>query len=166
MSYDSEADAAYIRLQREISGDVDRTVMVDPSEIEGMINLDLDVDGRVLGIELLDASKKLPREMLRQMGATDDPAAGSLPGTSSRTHRPGLVGSNWLTESKQRRPVDDPAPDDRCGTHDRLPPSARSLQVDRGSALRLEIRWPPTGVTSYQGLSDPSGSVAAWTLQR
>jgi len=68
VSYDSEADAAYIRLQREISGDVDRTVMVDPSEIDGMINLDLDLHGRVLGIEVLDASKKLPMEMLRQMG--------------------------------------------------------------------------------------------------
>ena len=42
--------------------------MVDPSEIDGMINLDLDVHGRVLGIELLDASRKLPTEMLSQMG--------------------------------------------------------------------------------------------------
>jgi hypothetical protein len=32
-----------------------------------MINLDLDLHGCVLGVEVL-ASKKLPREMLREMG--------------------------------------------------------------------------------------------------
>jgi Uncharacterized conserved small protein len=66
MTYDPEADAAYVYLVDEIgAGEVERTVPVDPVEIGGMINLDFDADGYLLGIEILDASKFLPPELLR-----------------------------------------------------------------------------------------------------
>jgi uncharacterized protein YuzE len=63
-TYDPEADAAYIQLVDEIApGGVARTVGCDPAEVGGMINLDFDSQGRLLGIEVLDASELLPREM-------------------------------------------------------------------------------------------------------
>ena len=63
--YDREADAAYIYLANEIlSGGVARTVSVDPQDIGGMVNLDLDHEGRIIGLEVMDASKKLPQELL------------------------------------------------------------------------------------------------------
>jgi uncharacterized protein YuzE len=63
--YDPDADAAYIRLQDDIgAGGVDRTVMCDPAEVGGMINLDFDAEGHLVGIEVMDASKLLPPELL------------------------------------------------------------------------------------------------------
>jgi uncharacterized protein YuzE len=50
MTYDPEADAVYMHLGR---GKVDRT------EEAGPFVYDLDADGRVLGIEILSASKVL-----------------------------------------------------------------------------------------------------------
>lgn len=65
-TYDPEADAAYIQFVEEIGvGGVTKTVGCDPLEVGGMINLDFDRDGRLLGIEVLDASRILPREMLK-----------------------------------------------------------------------------------------------------
>ena len=50
MTYDPEADAAYIYLGR---GQVDR------QEEHGSFIVDVDTEGRVLGIEILSASKVL-----------------------------------------------------------------------------------------------------------
>ncbi|MFF8315561.1 DUF2283 domain-containing protein [Streptomyces bobili] len=36
----------------------------DPIEVNGMINLDFDADGVLIGIEVLDARSKLPRHVL------------------------------------------------------------------------------------------------------
>lgn len=41
--------------------------MCDTREIDGMINLDFDDDGRLLGIEIMDARSKLPLEVLKQL---------------------------------------------------------------------------------------------------
>lgn len=69
MSYDPDADAAYVYLVDEIGArGVDRTVPVDPSEVGGMINLDFDAEGRLLGIEILDASRLLPPGLLPGSG--------------------------------------------------------------------------------------------------
>jgi uncharacterized protein YuzE len=66
VDYDASADAAYIHLIPEIAaGSVEKTVPVDPREIDGMINLDSDSDGRMVGIEVLDASQLLSPETLR-----------------------------------------------------------------------------------------------------
>jgi uncharacterized protein YuzE len=67
ITFDPTADAAYIYLVDEIApGGVAKTYPCDPREVGGMINLDFDSDGRLLGIEVLDASKKLSAELLRQ----------------------------------------------------------------------------------------------------
>ena len=66
VTYDPEADAAYIHFQAEIApGAAVRTVCVDEQEIDGMVNLDLDKTGRILGVEVLEAARLLPRDLLR-----------------------------------------------------------------------------------------------------
>lgn len=66
MRYDREADAAYICVaEGSPVGGVARTVSVDPWDIGGMVTLDLDHEGRIVGIEVMDASSKLSRELLR-----------------------------------------------------------------------------------------------------
>jgi len=65
ITYDERADAAYIYLIKPDSeSDVRRTVACDPTH--EMINLDFDLDGRLIGIEVLDARKKLPAELLKE----------------------------------------------------------------------------------------------------
>lgn len=63
--YDRIADAAYIQLVEEIgAGGVANTYLCDPAEVGGMINLDFDSAGRLVGVEVLDASKLMPPELL------------------------------------------------------------------------------------------------------
>jgi uncharacterized protein YuzE len=50
IEYDKEVDALYIRLQEAY---VDRTV-----EIEEGVNIDLDDNGKLIGIEVLDATER------------------------------------------------------------------------------------------------------------
>lgn len=65
VTYDAVVDAAYIYLTTEIpAGGIARTVPVDPREIDGMINLDFDAEGRLVGIEVLDASRFLGPQFL------------------------------------------------------------------------------------------------------
>ncbi len=67
MSFDKEVDAAYITFADSIGvGGVKKTYPCDPREVGGMINLDFDADGRLVGVEVLDASRLLPEELLRQ----------------------------------------------------------------------------------------------------
>ncbi len=65
ITYDRTVDAAYIYLiDDNRSGKVKKTYPCDPVEVKGMINLDFDNEGRLIGIEVLDASNKLPSELL------------------------------------------------------------------------------------------------------
>jgi uncharacterized protein YuzE len=51
IEYDSEADALYIQL---------RAAYVDNNiDIEESVTVDVDKDGHIIGVEILDASKKL-----------------------------------------------------------------------------------------------------------
>jgi uncharacterized protein YuzE len=50
IEYDREVDALYVRLQEKY---VDRTV-----EIEEGLNIDLDENGRLIGLEVLDATER------------------------------------------------------------------------------------------------------------
>jgi len=56
VSYDKEVDAAYIRLS-----DLKPVGVVEISE---GVNLDMTEAGEIVGIEILDASKKFPLESL------------------------------------------------------------------------------------------------------
>lgn len=67
ISYDDSVDAAYIKLKTED----DRTPFgftycCDPAAVDGQINLDFDLDGRLIGIEVLSASTKLPLDLLKR----------------------------------------------------------------------------------------------------
>jgi len=65
--YDRSVNSAYIFLEDKIYfGRVKKTYPCDINEVGGMINLDFDVDGRLVGVEVLDASKLLPKELLDQ----------------------------------------------------------------------------------------------------
>lgn len=60
MQYDSEADAAYLYLQHPIAaGSVKKT-----TELNDDVSIDFDAKGKLLGIEILHASKRLPKKEL------------------------------------------------------------------------------------------------------
>jgi uncharacterized protein YuzE len=64
ISYDADADAAYIHLGRE-TGAARRTTTqaATPDGADGFVALDWD-DGRLIGIEILDASRRLSQDLL------------------------------------------------------------------------------------------------------
>lgn len=65
ISYDRSPDAAYIYLADSIApGAVSKTYPCDPREVGGQINLDFDASGKLLGIEVLDASQFLTADLL------------------------------------------------------------------------------------------------------
>lgn len=64
ITYDKEADASYIFFQEPGNQKVAKTYLCNPSEINGMINIDFDSNGKIIGIEVLDASKKLPKSII------------------------------------------------------------------------------------------------------
>ncbi|MEK6823493.1 MAG: DUF2283 domain-containing protein [Nanoarchaeota archaeon] len=55
IEYDKEVDAAYLYFKEIVDGEITQTISLNES-----VNLDLDKEGRTLGIEILDASKNLP----------------------------------------------------------------------------------------------------------
>ena len=64
ISYDPEADAVYIHLGRE-TGAAGRTTTqaATPDGVDGFVALDWE-DGRIIGIEILDASRRLSQDLL------------------------------------------------------------------------------------------------------
>ena len=60
ITFDKEADAAYIYLKDILPGEVAETISLNDS-----VNIDLDKDGKTLGIEILDATKNLPINTLK-----------------------------------------------------------------------------------------------------
>lgn len=68
VTYDKSVDAAYIYIEDNFARRaVAKTYCCDPREVDGQINLDLDAHGRLLGIEVLDASKKLPASIMQEL---------------------------------------------------------------------------------------------------
>ncbi|MEV6326975.1 DUF2283 domain-containing protein [Streptomyces sp. NPDC051909] len=65
VTYDGEANAAYVYLDHpEVRQRVAHTYPCDPAKVGGMINLDFDKDGRLVGVEVLDADTKVPQYLL------------------------------------------------------------------------------------------------------
>lgn len=66
ITYDKEADAAYIYFVDKIEkGGVEQTYLLDEFfDLKGMVNLDLDAQGRLLGLEVLEAKSQLPPEVI------------------------------------------------------------------------------------------------------
>lgn len=75
MKYDGDADAAFIYFVEQVPpGGVARSEMCDLEVSEGAVILLLDEDDRVLGIEVLGASRLLPPQVLES--GTDAPEEG------------------------------------------------------------------------------------------
>ena len=66
MRYDEQADAAYISLLEIDPGDVGYTHEVVFDGQRDFINLDFDREGRLIGVEILGASRQLPPQVLGQ----------------------------------------------------------------------------------------------------
>jgi uncharacterized protein YuzE len=67
LQYDPSVDAAYLFIS---DGDarppIGFTYPCDPEQVDGQIHLDFDVSGRLCGVEILNASKKLSPDVLKQ----------------------------------------------------------------------------------------------------
>jgi uncharacterized protein YuzE len=80
LTYDARADAAYVYLDDIRPGEVRRAYVCDEAIVEGTIVLDFGADGRLLGIEVLDAAARLPKAALAAAERIDDPPyAGTRP---------------------------------------------------------------------------------------
>ncbi|MFE5594575.1 DUF2283 domain-containing protein [Streptomyces sp. NPDC056549] len=65
VTYDKVADAAYVYLtEPHARVQSARMYPCDPVDADAMINLDFDEQGRLIGIEVLDAGSKLPEYLL------------------------------------------------------------------------------------------------------
>ncbi|MER7009693.1 DUF2283 domain-containing protein [Dactylosporangium sp. NPDC000555] len=65
VTYDQKANAAYVYFSDpQARTKVARMHPCDPVEVGGMINLDFDEKGCLIGIEVLAASSKLPQYLL------------------------------------------------------------------------------------------------------
>jgi uncharacterized protein YuzE len=75
ITYDSSVDALYIELRKAQA--------MDSDDIEDGVVVDFDADGHVIGIEVLDASKRLTPEELKNVTyenlVSEKKAALSLP---------------------------------------------------------------------------------------
>ncbi|MEN7982384.1 MAG: DUF2283 domain-containing protein [Nanoarchaeota archaeon] len=60
ITFDSDADSAYIYFKKISAGEVMKTISLNDS-----INVDLDNKGKTLGIEIINASKNLPKNTLK-----------------------------------------------------------------------------------------------------
>ena len=69
IKYDPSVDSAYIQLKEdEDQTPFGFTYCCDPKEVEGQIHLDFDSEGRLVGIEILQASTKLPDHLIDDNG--------------------------------------------------------------------------------------------------
>lgn len=60
IEYDKDSDTAYIYFKKINEGEIVQTISLNDS-----VNIDLDKDGRTLGIEILNASKNLPENAIK-----------------------------------------------------------------------------------------------------
>lgn len=71
ITYSKLANAAYIYLTR-LPHNHSKTYACDPIEVDGMIHLDFDSEGRLTGIEVLGASSKLHLDLLKTAEVIDN----------------------------------------------------------------------------------------------
>jgi len=64
ITFDSSEDAAYVYLASIGKGDSIKTYLCDPLEVDGQIHLDFDSSGRLIGIEVLEATRLLHKDLL------------------------------------------------------------------------------------------------------
>jgi uncharacterized protein YuzE len=66
ITFDKEADAAYIYLKEMSPGEVKKTISLNDS-----LNIDLDSNNQILGIEILNASQNLPLSSINKEEVTN-----------------------------------------------------------------------------------------------
>ena len=66
LTYDADADAAYVYLRMRLFGGVAATLPVEAGGNYLGINLDFDTEQRLVGVEVLDAERRLPAQLLEQ----------------------------------------------------------------------------------------------------
>lgn len=59
VTFDKEANAVYIYFKEIAEGEVKNTISLNES-----VNINLDKEGKTLGIEILNATKNLPSEVI------------------------------------------------------------------------------------------------------
>ncbi|SCD77839.1 Uncharacterized protein YuzE [Streptomyces sp. DvalAA-14] len=94
VTYDKTANAAYIYLtDPQVSVRSAHTHPCDPIDVDGMINLDFDELGRLIGIEVLAATSKLPEYVLKAAERLDSEgsSAREQPGKCSPAQPPAQV---------------------------------------------------------------------------
>lgn len=64
ITYSKIEDSAYIYLDTIKAGGVAKTEPCNIEGLKGEVNFDFDKNGRLVGIEILGASKVLPKEVL------------------------------------------------------------------------------------------------------
>jgi uncharacterized protein YuzE len=74
VTYDRRADAAYIYLREIELGGSKQQCPVDCQWGTGMIVLDIDGEGRLIGIEVIGAQNGLPHELLELAQSEPPPA--------------------------------------------------------------------------------------------
>jgi uncharacterized protein YuzE len=68
VTLDGEGDSAYVYLAERINaGEAVEQVVLDDDRVDGMVVLDLDANGRILGMEVVGASGLLPASLLQTM---------------------------------------------------------------------------------------------------
>jgi uncharacterized protein YuzE len=65
ITLDRSIDAAYIYLTSRREEKAVKTYPCDPIEVGGQINLDFNSNGQLIGIEVLDATRLLPIDLLQ-----------------------------------------------------------------------------------------------------
>ncbi|MEV6026299.1 DUF2283 domain-containing protein [Streptomyces sp. NPDC052036] len=76
VTYDKTANAAYVYFtDPQVRVKAAHMYPCDPVDVDGMINLDFDEQGRVIGVEVLAASSKLPEYLLQSAERLDTEGA-------------------------------------------------------------------------------------------
>ena len=82
LTYDADADAAYVTIGEQLKAgeSTQQVALIDTPNRETQITLDFDGDGRLLGIEILGASRGLRPAILRD---AEPPGELHVPSTES-----------------------------------------------------------------------------------
>ena len=76
VTYDKSVNAAYVYFtEPQVHVNSARMYPCDPVDVDGVINLDFDEQGHLIGIEVLAASSKLPEYLLKSAERLDTEGA-------------------------------------------------------------------------------------------
>lgn len=132
-TYDSDADAAYVYFDHPLQAGVAERVL--PLDLDhGMLNLDLDAHGRIAGLEIISARKRLPpscrwkRLGTLRHGRIRHPPEHDL--HHHRVHRGLALDDFWATR---------PSPAAVCSPSSRSPDGGRRIQPGKAATAASAI---------------------------